>query len=209
MKLTAFLRRWPALLPGLIFALVLLGVSSQASAQTAAWNENRVAWDAPTTCTSGQPISACPVTGYIVQRSAVSTGPYADLATVTTITYTHLNAAAGVNCYRVIATSATGNSGPSNVACKTNTQPAGPPNPPSNLRHVAAVVSGISHSPVYGVLASGGRSSTVAGFAAVGTLCDGPVLFRYRNRDYQKPATFTPWSTSASASVAAPCVNAS
>src|SRR6185503_10771583 len=49
----------------------------------------------------------------------------------TTTSFTHTSAAAGQNCYRVIATSAKGDSFPSNVACKTNTQPSGPPNPPT------------------------------------------------------------------------------
>ena len=112
-----------------ILALCAVGV---ARAQTA-WDTNTVSWTAPTTCTSGQPVANCAVTGYRVERSATSTGTFAAVGTSTTTSFTHTSAVAGQNCYRVIALSAKGDSAPSNVACKANTQPSGPPNPPTNL----------------------------------------------------------------------------
>lgn len=203
----------PALLPGLIFALVLLGVSSQASAQAQPWNTNIISWDAPTQCTNGQPISFCPVVGYTLQRSPVSSGTYVDLGTTaaTVLTFRHDLALAGVNCYRVIgrATPPVLNSMPSNFVCVTNTLPT-QPNPPTNTRIVAPSVAGLSHSPAFGVSGDGSRSNTVVGFAVVGTPCEGPVLFRYRSLDYQRPTIWLPWpSTSSADRVAAPCVNAS
>jgi hypothetical protein len=80
------------------------------------------------------------VTGYRVERSATATGSFATVGTSTTTTYTHQSAAAGQNCYRVIAISTTGESVPSNVACKTNVEPAGPPNPPTNVTIAATTV---------------------------------------------------------------------
>jgi hypothetical protein len=111
--------------------LWLLAIIPSLSFGQAAWDSNRLSWDAPTTCTNGQPITACPITGYKVERSATQTGTFTTLATVTGTTYTHTGAASGTNCYRVSAVSATGTSAPSNVACRTNTPPV--PNPPTNL----------------------------------------------------------------------------
>lgn len=122
-----------------VLLFVLAMVASVAHAQTA-WDTNTLAWDAPTACTSGQPIANCAVTSYRIERSATATGAFAALGTSTTTTYTHQSAAAGQNCYRVIAISATGESVPSNVACKTNTQPDGPPNAPTNLRTISTTV---------------------------------------------------------------------
>lgn len=105
-----------------------------------AWNTNIVSWDAPTTCENGSSITNCAVTGYQVQRAASQTATtWTTLATVTALTYSHTNAVAGQNCYRVVATSAAGNSQPSNVACKTNVAPS-PPSPPTNLRFTDTVV---------------------------------------------------------------------
>jgi len=103
------------------------------------WDTNNLSWVAPTTCTSGQPVANCAVTGYRIERSATTTGAFAALGASTTTSFTHTSAAAGQNCYRVIATSAKGDSFPSNVACKTNTQPSGPPNPPTNLTVVEPI----------------------------------------------------------------------
>jgi hypothetical protein len=114
---------------------LLLLLSPAAYAQT--WNENRIDWNAPTTCTSGQPIVNCPVTSYRIERASSQTGTFAAVGTSTTTSFTHSSAAAGLNCYRVVAIAATGESAPSTVtsnACKTNVEPAGPPNPPTNLR---------------------------------------------------------------------------
>lgn len=111
-------------------------------AQTQAWDTNIVTWTGPTTCVSGQPIANCPVTGYRVERASTTTGTFSQVGTTgpSVVTFTHNVASAGQNCYRVIALSNSGNSDPSNVACKTNVQPSGPPSPPTNLRVVDQVV---------------------------------------------------------------------
>lgn len=133
-----------------------------------AWDENRLTWSAPTTCTSGQPVANCAVTGYRIERSATQTGTYAAVGTSTTTSFIHSGVAAGSNCYRVIALSAKGESIPSNVACKTNTQPSGPPNPPTNLVVVEPIAFNVR--PDYGrfVFVKG----TKAGVARIGAACD-------------------------------------
>jgi len=114
-----------------LFVSCVVGI---ARAQTQPWDTNVLAWLGPTTCSTGEPITSCPVLGYRVERSATTTGTFTTVATnVTALTYIHNGAVAGQNCYRVIALSAAGDSLPSNVACKTNVRPAGPPNPPTNL----------------------------------------------------------------------------
>jgi hypothetical protein len=122
-----------SLLATLALLVVSLCISAAASAQQA-WDTNVLSWTAPTTCTSGQPIANCPVTGYRIERAATPTGAFAAVGTSPSTTFTHLSAAAGQNCYRAIAMSAKGDSGPSTPPfCKTNTPPSGPPNPPTNL----------------------------------------------------------------------------
>lgn len=113
-----------------ILVFLALAIPSLSFGQ-AAWDSNALSWQGPVTCTNGQPITACPITGYRVERSATQTGTYTAVATVTTTSYTHTGAASGANCYRVVAIAATGTSAPSNVACRTNTPPV--PNPPTNL----------------------------------------------------------------------------
>lgn len=147
--------------------LAIAFIASPAMAQQA-WDTNVLNWQAPTTCTSGVPISNCPVTQYRVERSATATGAYAAVGTSTTLTYTHLAAVAGQNCYRVIAVAATGESDPSNVACKTNTRPAGPPSPPTNLVVVATTVFNLRQN---------GRDVLVG--AAVGTVALNTACGRY------------------------------
>jgi hypothetical protein len=125
--------------PTKIITLFLLVFSGAANAQ---WNTNTISADAPTTCTSGQPIANCPVTGYRIERASSQTGTYAAVGTSPTPSFTHNGASAGLNCYRMVALSAQGESAPSVVtasACKTNVEPSGPPNPPTNLRVTATV----------------------------------------------------------------------
>jgi hypothetical protein len=120
-----------------ILALALIGLCATGIAQAQAWNSNTVTWTAPTACTSGQPVANCPVTGYRVERSATQTGTYAAVGTSATSSFTHTSAAAGQNCYRIISLSVSGNSAPSTVtaaSCRTNVEPSGPPNPPTDLR---------------------------------------------------------------------------
>lgn len=146
--------------------LLVVGVAKAQSSQP--WDENRLTWAAPTTCTSGQPVANCAVTSYRVERSATTTGTFASVGTSTTTSFTHTSAVAGQNCYRVVAQSAKGDSVPSNVACKTNTQPSGPPNPPTNLVIVEPIAYNVR--PDYGrfVFVRGSK----AGMARLGAACD-------------------------------------
>jgi len=148
-------------------AIGLLCLAGIAQAQQA-WNENRLTWGAPTTCTSGQPIANCPVTGYRIERASSQTGAFAALGTSQTTIYTHTGALAGQNCYRVVALSASGNSVPSNVACKTNVDPSGPPNPPTNLTVVETTAYNVR--PNYQRFAF--ERGTRAGTIRLGAACD-------------------------------------
>lgn len=154
----------------LISALLLLSVlGSFVHAQgTQPWDENHLTWVAPTTCTSGQPVANCPVTGYRIERSATATGTFAIVGTTATTSFTHTSAAAGQNCYRAIALSTKGDSGPTNIACKTNTPPSGPPSPPTNLTIIEPLA--------FNVRADYGRFAFVrgpkAGVARIGAKCD-------------------------------------
>jgi len=148
-------------------ALGLLCLAGIAQAQQA-WNENRLTWSAPTTCTSGQPIANCPVTGYRIERASSQTGAFAALGTSQTTSYTHTGALAGVNCYRVVALSASGNSVPSNVACKTNVEPSGPPNPPTNLTVVETTAYNVRPNLQRFAFERGSRAGTIR----LGAACD-------------------------------------
>lgn len=154
----------------LISAILLLSVlGSFVHAQgTQPWDTNVLSWGAPTTCTSGVPVSNCPVTGYRVERSATATGAFAAVGTSPTTTFTHTSAAAGQNCYRAVALSAKGDSAPSNVFCKTNTPPSGPPSPPTNLTIVEPIAYNVR--PDYGRFAF--VRGPKAGVARIGAKCD-------------------------------------
>lgn len=158
-------------IPTKVITLIgLIAFAGVANAQQA-WNENRIAWVAPTTCTSGQPIANCPVTSYRVERSATQTGTYAAVGTSTTTTFTHNGAVAGLNCYRVVAISATGESAPSAVtsaACKTNVEPSGPPNPPTDVRVIATVAYNVKPDYQHFAFVRGSRYGTVK----LGAACD-------------------------------------
>jgi hypothetical protein len=55
------------------------------------WNENRITWGAPTHCASGRPVSECPVSGYLLERSTTPTGTFTPLASLpaTVLAYAH------------------------------------------------------------------------------------------------------------------------
>jgi hypothetical protein len=164
-------------------ALLFAGV---AQAQVA-WNENRIEWTAHTSCTDGQPASACPVTDYRVERASSQSGTFTQIATTTTLTYTHI-AQAGTNCYRVRSNSAGGFSGYTNVACRTNVEPPPPtpvPNPPTNLRFVT--VSATNHpdtdwTPAFRI--SGSTAGTMLALVPVGRQTQSAPLFNYRGKPY-------------------------
>jgi hypothetical protein len=108
------------------------------------------------------------VTGYRVEASATATGTFATVATTTATTYTHTLVTAGQHCYRVIATSAVGDSLPSNVACRTNVKPAGPPNPPTNLTVTAPLVYDVRPNETTFAFDRGRQVGTVK----LGAACD-------------------------------------
>jgi hypothetical protein len=150
------------------FLILALCFAGTAQAQ---WNSNTVTWTAPTTCTSGQPIANCAVTGYRVERSNSQNGTYAAVGTSTTTTFVHSGAAAGVNCYRIIAVSAKGDSDPSAVtsnACKTNVEPSGPPSPPTNTRVVETTAYNVKPDLQKFAFLRGTR----AGQVKLGAACD-------------------------------------
>lgn len=187
--------------------LLALALCAPAFAQQA-WNENIVAWDAPTTCASGQPITACPVTQYRVERSATTDGGYAALGTSTSLTFRHASAVEGRNCYRVVAVSSVGESVPSVVACKVNVAPSGPPNPPTNTRFVtvAAVNAG---APAFSVLGSTPATFRIGEFYGVipaGRPCgDYLVTFRGQRLHRVIPQPGETWGDYGSRPLAAPC----
>lgn len=113
-----------------LLLLLLAAIGGTAHGQALPWNHDRVSWLAPTTCDNGDPISACPVTGYRVETATTATATTwtargTTAANVLTLTVTGLTP--GPHCYRVIALASV-NSAPSTVACATTTPPA--PNPP-------------------------------------------------------------------------------
>lgn len=179
------MKRHPILILSLLLASV---IGSFVQAQTAPWNVNDVAWDAPTSCTSGQPISSCPITGYQILRSATPTGTYTAVGTSTTTTFTHLVTVGGQSCYKIVAQSAQGDSVPSvTPACRTNVQPSGPPNPPTNVRLTVAVVAGDVRTPIFSVAGSAPNYTvgTYFGSIPVGSQC-GDYLFTYRKVKFHR-----------------------
>lgn len=203
------------------FCLLIVLLCGWGLAEAQTWDTNKLDWVAPTQCTTGEPVSACPVTGYRVERSATATGTYTTLATLgNVLTYTHTGAAAGQNCYRVIALSASGNSDPSNVSCKTNTKPAGPPNPP--VLTIAALagldipldsLDGFKRTVAYTITSNG--PGVLAAFCKLGTPSIEDNVFTYRTQAYCKPLANHPRTgapncsfvkgVSADTPVAAPC----
>lgn len=192
-------------------SLTLLAIIP-ATALSQTWNENVIAWDAPTTCTSGQPISACPITSYRVFRSASTDGGYAALGTSTTTTFRHAGAVAGQNCYYVIAVAAVGESVPSVVACKTNTQPSGPPNPPTDVRFVTvAAMTSPASAPLFGIVGTVPpyRVGEFYGVVPAGRPC-GDYMYTFRGQRFHRviPQAGETWAHDGSRPLAAPCVGA-
>lgn len=157
-------------------AVFLLCVGMVATAQTTPWNTNILTVAPPTTCSTGEPVTSCPITGYIYERSATATGTFVQIGTSTGVTFNHVNAAAGSNCYRARTVATTGTSDPSNVVCKTNTPPVGPPNPPTLT--VAATMLGFNVSPSWTLGANDTRTDTFVGVAKVAT----PVIRELPNK---------------------------
>lgn len=159
-----------------------------------------VMWTAPQVNEDGTPI-VLPISYRLERQSGTNWAP----VTTTDLRQHYLTGLApGTYTFRVLAIVNGVHSQPSNTASREATAPP-PPQPVPPVIQVVQVVIGVDHAPVFTVLADGTRSTTVGGFAAVGTECRGPVLFRYRNKDYREPASWKPWSTSTRVRVAAPC----
>jgi predicted phage tail protein len=145
-----------------------------------------VVWTAPTINTDGTPIVGA--ISYRVEQK-FGAGDWVTVATVATTQAYVVGLQPGTYTFRVFSIVNGLASDASNTATKDATAVSPPkPNPPAI--QVAQVVVGVDHSPVYTVLANGDRSSTVAGMAEVGTACELPVLFTYRNRTYMKPVAW-------------------
>lgn len=159
-----------------------------------------IMWTAPATNTDGTPI-VLPISYRLERQSGASWVPV-----ITTDLRQHYltGLTPGTYTFRVSAIVNGAQSDYSNTASRDATAPP-PPVPQPPVIQVVQVTIGVDHAPVFTVLADGSRSTTVGGFAAVGTECRGPVLFRYRNKDYREPAAWKPWNTSTRVRVAAPC----
>lgn len=184
---------------------ILMSYAAPAQAQQA-WNTNIITLVAPTTCTTGQPITSCPITGYQIERSSTVSGTFVAIATITGLSYTHTNVTAGTNCYRAIVLSAQGPSGPSNVSCKTNTPPVGPPNP-AVLNTVAL---NAAQTPFVPVMRANKLDtiigSTVLGLVPVGREC-GKCVASWRGKRWCKVqvAQAELWGTTDASQLTGPC----
>jgi len=212
--INAFLRRHPALLPGLLLALVCAGVAQAQTTGTRVTpcnpatknNELCLLYTAPAVNTDGTPITGL-ITYHIERLQQVTGGSWMEIATTSQTQYLVTNLAPGTYTFRVSAAVGMAKSAPTPTATGTATALPPPiPNPPTGIQ-VVQVIIGVDHAPVFTVLSDGSRSSTVGGMVPIGTACEGPVLFRYRGKDWRKPSTFKPWGVSASARVAAPCAS--
>lgn len=193
MRIAAFFRCRPGLLPGVLFALVCVGVFRDAGAQTSpAWNENRITATPPTTCQNGRPVAECPVSGYTFQRAATATGAFSVIQQQppTVPNYTDFVTSSGQNCYRVIATAAPPfvNSPPSEVWCRTNTAPPNGPSAPGIFVTGGFVAhSLVNATPVFRV--SGNppklpKSKTLYGLVPIGRVTQSGPIDTYRGQTY-------------------------
>jgi len=157
--------------------LLLAGVS-QAAVRT-------VSWTHPTYNTDGSALPVAQITGTTVVWGTSATAMTSSKLVTGTATSTTIDFGPGT-WFVAARTNANGNSSAvSNVAQVVIPQPT--PNPP--IVTVQAVVAGINMSPAYKILADGTRSQVVAGFVSVGSACDGPVVFKYRELSYREIAT--------------------
>lgn len=152
----------------LIAALAALALAPLAHAD--AWNEDTVNWGAPASCSNGEPLTSCPVTGYKVETAASKTATTwttaATVGNVLTAKITGLTA--GTHCYRVSALSANG-AGP--VQVQGNDCPVAIPPVPGQPTNVVTV-----ETTAYNVRADFQRfafvRSTRFGKVNLGASCD-------------------------------------
>lgn len=142
-----------------------------------------VSWQLPTTNTNGSALPASQITRTTIYWGASQTAMTNSRAVTGAATSTTIDLAPGTYFIGAKVTANGNESAMSNVQTVTIAQPT--PNPPTGLT-VQAVVAGLNMSPAYKILKSGERSQVVSGFVTVGTPCEGPVVFRYRDRDYRE-----------------------
>jgi hypothetical protein len=150
------------------FGLVLVGIANPSLAQTQPWDTSVITWVAPTNCTTGEPITSCPIVTYRVERASSTTGTFSSIGTSGTTSLTLTGVSPGLACYRVVAVGVGNESVPSSVACKTTVRPVGPPNPPTQLK--------VDNIVAYNVRADFQQFAFVrgtrAGVASLGAACD-------------------------------------
>jgi hypothetical protein len=162
--------------------LLIAGVS-QAAVRT-------VSWTHPTANTDGTALPLSQITRTVVVWGASPTALTSSKIVTGTATSTTIDLAAGTWYVGARSTANGNDSAVSQVVTVVIPQPT--PNPP--VVTVQAVVAGINMSPAYKILADGTRSQVVAGFVPVGSACDGPVVFKYRDLPYREvPAARVNW----------------
>lgn len=202
------MRRILALLGGL-----LLSVSAVAATGSLSFTR-------PTAYTDGSPLAASAITAYEFRCAAAGTTagvsctpltlPGTALGGVMTVSVPSTGGTVCVEGRALVGTLASNWAASSGAGCKTF--PSLQPSPPGNVVIALNVtISGqaaqVTLVPAFGVLASGARSATVYGFVRAGTPCVGPVVYRYRGKDYRRIARADVgwWNTSPNDNAAAPC----
>lgn len=178
--------------------LILLLLPSFVLADTAT-----ITWTQPTTNTDGSAIAVGEITWNTVYKGVKPDGTDLIFLKVIPATTTYVDTiGVGTWCYAVTATSAV-EGAKSNVVCKTVLPKV--PGPPRIT--TVAVVAGLSDTPAYKILASGVRSTTVAGFVPVGATCLGEVVFTYRGKNYRRipQDSVRWWGTPKTDQIAAAC----
>jgi hypothetical protein len=167
-------------------------------------------WDLPTTYVDGTPLPGAAIARTRIEYGTCAAGGAFGVKAGEfsvaggAVTATSPNLAPGTWCFRAYTTANGVESPASNVASKVVPQPA--PSPPT-IRAVA-VVAGLNMAPLYRINPDGSRGGALLGFVPVGSACAGPVVYRYRNRDYRRPADFSlaKWeATTPTTNAAAPC----
>ena len=118
--------RFTILLAILSFA-AFASCSGPVQAQTVT-RQATLTWTAPTACEGGAALSNCPVKGYSVQKLTGTTWTQIGVTAANVLTYVDQDLPLGTHTYRVIATSDSGNSKPSNESSKTIAVPGAPGN---------------------------------------------------------------------------------
>ena len=210
----SFFDRWVGEFCLLVLALVCAGVAQAQSGTRvtpchAATPNNAICllWTAPETNVDGTP-TVLPLTYRVEHR--VGTGAWATIVTSTSARQHYATSLAigrhefrvYVNCPGCLESAA------SNVGARDATAPPIIPNPPA--LQVVQVVIGMDHAPVYLLTQSGQRDQRykdACGYIEVGSACEGPVVYTFRQARFRRvsEADVKPWGASCSGFVVAPC----